>query len=151
MCVCVHLCSTGRVTRISEQQPLVNEAVLYFVVDQPKVKLEGANESIRNYLLGIEHLHFCESVKHLVRTFSKIEEQHLRREARTQLQLTLLNMQELCNTSKEQFSYTREQLGVSRKRKHLVLEVVYSSIVTQKNEKGFTRDLTYSINVHTSP
>ena len=52
-------------------------AVVLFIVDQTEVKVEGANERIREYLLSIIHLDFCDIVKHLIRTLSKVKEENL--------------------------------------------------------------------------
>lgn len=58
----------------------MNEAVLGFIVDKTKVKLEGANERIRYDFLSVENFHFGESVKHLVGTLSEVEKEHLKRQ-----------------------------------------------------------------------
>ena len=72
-----HLGSSRGVIGVSQKQPLVNEAVLRFIVDHPEVKLERANQSVRNHLLCIEQLYFSQTVKHLVRTLTKVEKQNL--------------------------------------------------------------------------
>ena len=89
MCVCVCVCvtyfnSSRWVTRVGKKQPLVNEAVILFPVHQAKVKLKGANESIRDNFFGIEDLHFNDMVKHLTGNISKIEGQNLEREIYTE-------------------------------------------------------------------
>ena len=81
VCVCppawLYLGSARGVTGVGEEEPLVDKAVLHFVVDQAEVELEGANESVRDELLGVENLHFSETVKHLIRSLAKVEEQNL--------------------------------------------------------------------------
>ena len=72
-----HLWSSRGVIGVSQKQPLVYEAVLCLIIDQPEVKLERANQSVRYHLLCIEQLDFSQTVKHLVRALTKVEKQNL--------------------------------------------------------------------------
>ena len=73
----IHLGFRGEVERVSEQEPLVYVAVVLFVVDQAKVKLERANHRIRHKLLGITHFQFGDIIKYFFRAISKVKEENL--------------------------------------------------------------------------